>query len=719
MKFIDKVFFLIVIMQSISLITKGEDGYKLWLRYNKVTDNAKYNEYRKLTKNTIFPGSSSVIRVAREELLNGLNGMIGQNPITTDKITDGETLVIGTPKTSRLISVNLFNEALRQSGAEGYFIENAIVYGKKCLVIGANNDIGLLYGVFNFLKLLQTNRSIHNLAISDHPRIQYRILDHWDNLDRTIERGYAGSSIWNWHKLPEYIDQRYIDYARANASIGINGAVLNNVNANALSLTPEYLVKAAALANCFRPYGIKVYLSIKFSSPVEIGGLKTADPENLQVQKWWKDKADEIYHYIPDFGGFLVKANSEGQPGPQTYGRSHPEGANMLADALEPHHGIVMWRAFVYDNKVPDRAAQAYNEFKPLDGKFKSNVIVQVKNGPIDFQPREPFHPLFGAMPATPLMLEVQVTQEYLGFSTQLVYLAPLFKECLESDTYAKGKGSTVARVIDGSLDGHAVTGIAGVANIGADINWCGHPFAQANWYCFGRLAWNPYLTSESVADDWLRMTFTNDSNFILPVKKLMLNSRENAVNYMMPLGLHHIMSSSHYGPGPWVKIGKAGSTNGAFFYYHQADSPGLGFDRTRAGSNAVAQYFPEVKNKFESLEKCPDEFLLWFHHVNWDYKMRSGNTLWNELVHRYYSGADSVKQMQQQWNKMVGKIDKERFVAVKQLLSIQYQEAVWWRDACIEYFQTFSNLPLPANYSKPLHSLDYYQHLTSHYVDK
>ncbi|HMD81935.1 MAG TPA: alpha-glucuronidase, partial [Anaerolineales bacterium] len=372
------------------------------------------------------------------------------------------------------------------------------VKNKQCTIIAGNNDVGVLYGTFHLIRLLQTNEHITSLAIQSAPRIKYRILNHWDNLDRTVERGYAGFSLWDWHKLPDYIDPRYYDYARANASIGINGSVVTNVNANAQALTPLYLAKVAALADIFRPYGIRIYLTARFSAPVEIGGLKTADPLDAEVQEWWKKKIEEIYTYVPDFGGFVVKANSEGQPGPQNYQRSHADGANMLAQALAPYRGIVMWRAFVYDNNVPeDRAKQAYNEFKPLDGKFLTNVLVQVKNGPVDFQPREPFHPLFGAMPSTPLMMEFQITQEYLGYATHLVYLATLFKECLDSDTYSKGKGSFVSKVIDGSLENHKISGMAGVANIGNDRNWCGHPIAQSNWYSFARLAWDPDLSAE------------------------------------------------------------------------------------------------------------------------------------------------------------------------------------------------------------------------------
>ncbi|RYZ26740.1 MAG: alpha-glucuronidase, partial [Sphingobacteriales bacterium] len=409
----------------------------------------------------------------------------------------------------------------------GYAIVSIINRDKKITLITANTEQGLLYGSFRFLRLIQTGKGITNLKIHDAPSIDRRILNHWDNLNRTVERGYAGLSLWNWHTLPQYVDQRYTDYARANASIGINGTVLTNVNANALILSEAYLEKVKVLADLFRQYGIKVYLTARFSAPIEAGGLKTADPLNKDVQQWWQQKAAEIYRLIPDFGGFLVKANSEGQPGPQNYGRSHAEGANMLADAVKPFGGIVIWRAFVYSNEIPaDRVKQASLEFKPLDGQFRDNVMVQVKNGPLDFQPREPFHPLFGAMPKTPLVLEFQLTQEYLGQATHLVYEAPLFRECLDSDTYASGKGATVAKIIDGSVDKHPMSAIAGVTNIGNERNWTGHPFAQANWYAFGRLAWDHRLTAADIADEWIRQSFSNDQQFVSQVKTMMLHSR-------------------------------------------------------------------------------------------------------------------------------------------------------------------------------------------------
>ncbi|KAB2857159.1 MAG: alpha-glucuronidase, partial [Anaerolineae bacterium] len=484
------------------------------------------------------------------------------------------------------------------------------------------------------------HQSLDDLHVASSPRLKYRILNHWDNLDGTIERGYAGFSFWDWHKLPDYLAPRYTDYARAVASIGINGATLTNVNANALSLTPQYLTKAAALADLFRPYGIRVYLSARFSAPIEIGGLKTADPLDADVIAWWQAKAAEIYRHIPDFGGFIVKANSEGQPGPHDYHRSHSDGANLLANALAPFGGMVIWRAFVYASENPeDRTKQAYDDLVPQDGLFAPNVLLQVKNGPLDFQPREPYHPIFGAMPQTSLMLEVQMAQEYLGLATHMVYMAPLFKETLDAET------------CDGPL-ANTVLGMAGVANTGSDRNWCGHPFGAANWYTFGRLAWDYTLSSETIADEWLRMTFSNDAHFVQKATGMMLTSREAPVNYMTPLGLHHIMARSHhYGPGPWVTGGRADWTS---LYYHQADSEGIGFNRTPSGSNAVSQYCPPYREQLANLDTCPENLLLWFHHVAWRHVLKSGRTLWEELCFKYNEGVAQVRQMQADWDSLV-----------------------------------------------------------------
>jgi len=694
----------------------SEDGYRLWLRYDMVANKSLLKLYSTQIKYLIVDNNSPTLTAAKEELQKGLTDLLGKNIPVISTIKNG-TVIAANYKKSKLLKELSLSSEISNIPDDGYLIQTLHCKGNNLIVITSNSDIGVMYGAFEFLRLIQTQKSITNLKIISFPKIKLRILNHWDNLNRTVERGYAGFSIWDWHKLPDYIDTRYKDYARANASIGINGTVLTNVNANAWVLTHDYLLKVAALANVFRPYGIKVYLTARFSAPIEIGNLKTADPLNEDVKQWWKEKVKEIYSLIPDFGGFLVKANSEGQPGPQNYGRSHADGANMLAEALEPYGGVVMWRAFVYDNNIPeDRAKQAYNEFKPLDGKFKKNVLIQVKNGPIDFQPREPFHPLFGAMPNTPLMMEFQITQEYLGQGTHLVYLAPLFKECLESDTYCKGKGSTVAKVIDGSLDNHSISGIAGVSNIGTDRNWTGHLFGQANWYAFGRLAWNHELTSDEIAEEWIRQTFSNDNEVVSKIKTIMLKSREDCVNYMTPLGLHHIMGwNHHYGPAPWIKDKHRDDWTSV--YYHRADSNGIGFDRTEKGTNAVSQYYPEVAETFSSLEKCPDEYLLWFHHLPWKFKMKSGKTLWEELCYHYYKGVEGVKETINIWNSLESKIDKDEFEHVKMLLNIQLKEAIWWRNACVLYFQTFSKMPIPNELEKPDKSLEYYMNLNFPYA--
>ena len=686
----------------------NEDGYELWLRYAPIS----CDEYRTALTEIVNSASSPTLDIAQAELVSGIESLLGTGiPVTTD-ITQSGALIIGTPQSSPLIA----DIPLAQVGDEGFVIRSAIIQNKACTVIAANTDVGVLYGAFHFLRHMQTHQPIHNLDITSAPRIKYRMLNHWDNLDGTIERGYAGFSLWDWHKLPDYVAPRYRDYARANASIGINSTVLTNVNANALILTPQYLEKAAALADIFRPYGIRVFLTARFSAPTEIGGLKTADPLDPGVIAWWQAKTDEIYHFIPDFGGFVVKANSEGQPGPHDYERSHAEGANLLANALEPHGGVVIWRAFVYDNDVPiDRARQAYDDLVPQDGTFRENAFLQVKNGPIDFQPREPYHPLFGAMPQTPLMLEVQITQEYLGCATHLAYLAPMFKETLDADTYCNGPGSLVAHVVDGNLDHHAASGMAGVTNIGSDRNWCGHPFAAANWYAFGRLAWDHTLSAEEIADEWLRMTFTNDAHFVEAARAMMIESREAVVNYMTPLGLHHIMARGHhYGPGPWVEGGRADWTS---LYYHRADAEGIGFDRTPSGSDAVNHYNSPYREQMSDLNTCPENLLLWFHHVPWQHVMKSGRTLWDELCFKYNEGVEQVRQMQATWESLAGYVDAARFEHVKALLAIQEKEARWWRDACLLYFQTFSKQPIPAEYEQPAESLDYYMSLQHYFV--
>ena len=694
---------LLLAIVALSLPARAEDGYDLWLRYRPV-EAAWRSQYQPIAAALAPAGGSPTIQAATDELQRGIGGMLGSPPPIVSGAPPAGAIILGTPASSPLIAG--LKLPLGPAGPEGYVIRSLQLDGRPVTVIAANRDVGVLYGAFHFLRLMQTRQLLDRLDIASAPRLKLRILDHWDNPDRTIGRGYAGFSLWDWQKLPDYKDPRYTDYARAEASIGVNGTVLNNVGAKAENLTTPYLEKTAALADVFRPYGLKVYLSARFSSPIEIGGLKTADPLDPEVRAWWRAEADEIYRLIPDFGGFLVKANSEGQPGPQDYHRSHADGANMLADAVAPHGGIVMWRAFVYSQDKPDdRTKQAFNEFTPLDGQFRSNVLLQVKNGPLDFQPREPVHPLFGAMRKTPVMIEFQLTKEYLGFATHLAFLAPMWEEALKTDTHAQGPGSTVAR---------AVSGMAGVANTGTDRNWSGSQFDQANWYAFGRLAWDPETASRAIADDWARMTFSNDPAFVGPVADMMLSSREAVVDYMTPMGLAHLMGTGHhYGPAPWVSGGMRLDWTPA--YYHRADAQGIGFDRTATGSNALALYAPELATRYASLDDT--RFLLWFHHLPWDHRMPSGRTLWDELLNHYSRGVDEVAAMRAAWARQAPYVDKQRFDEVATFLAIQEKEARWWRDACVAYFQSVSHRPLPAGYPPPEHPLAYYEALQFPYV--
>lgn len=630
------------------LTASAENGSNLWLR-----------QEQSCQATVVCDITSPVIDVARKELASLWKG--------------GEVIL--------RISADREHYGL---GDEGYTIRSA----GNDIILESSAEKGLLYAAYHLLRLQAEGNDCKNLNISESPLNEYRILNHWDNIDGTVERGYAGKSLWKWEELPTVISPAYEKYARANASVGINGTVLNNVNASIEILSDKYLAKVKALSDIFRPYGIKVYLSVNFASPMKLGGLDTADPMDEKVAEWWKRKVHEIYSLIPDFGGFLVKANSEGQPGPCDYGRTHAQGANMLASALKPYGGIVMWRAFVYSPTDDDRAKQAYLEFKPLDGKFLDNVIVQVKNGPIDFQPREPYSPLFGSMPHTPLMVEFQITQEYLGHSNHLTYLAPMWKEFYEY------------------VSPYSIKAVAGVANIGNDVNWCGHDFAQSNWYAFGRLAWNPELSSSQIAREWLVQTFTDESEFLNPVEEMMLESREAVVDYMMPLGLHHIFAwSHHYGPEPWCEIPGA-RADWLPSYYHCADREGIGFDRTTTGSDAVSQYPDSLAAVFNSLSSCPEEFLLWFHHVSWDHKLKSGNTLWDELCYKYQTGVDKAQEFCEVWNQMSDYVDSERYQAIANRLKIQADDAVWWKDACLEYFRTFSRMKYPSGVDKPVFRL-------------
>jgi len=690
-----------------------EDGYDLWLRYRKVADPMLLASYQAALKSVVVGQPTPTLTIAEQELEHGMNGLLQVTLSRSDQVQAQGSILIGTPQSAPQIAALPLMQTLAGLGTDGYVVESTMVEGKLAIVIAGNRDVAVLYGAFALLRHLQTFGSLANLSLASAPQVQRRILDHWDNLDRTVERGYAGPALWEWDVLPGTISGRYRDYARANASIGINGAVLTNVNANAQVLTPAYLAKVKAIADELRPYGIAVYLTAYFSAPSEIGMLASADPMLPEVQAWWKAKADEIYAAIPDFGGFLVEANSEGQPGPKDYGRTHADGANLLADALAPHNGIVMWRASVYGSESStDRVRQAYDEFHPLDGQFRPNVMLQVKNGPLDFQPREPFSPLFGAMPQTPVALELQITKEYLGQDTHLAYLGPLYEEVLKAETFVAGPGSTVAKVVDGALQGQKLTAIAGVSNVGTDRNWTGSHFNQANWYVFGRLAWEPEASSQSIAEEWVKQTFSNDPNVVGPVTGMMMASRQAVVNYMTPLGLVHQMASQHhYGPGPWVSDQTPLDCNPT--YFAQADARGIGFDRTTTGSDAVSQYASPVRDTFGSRATVPDDFLLFFHHVGWSETLSSGRTLWTELTERYSAGVSAARDLGTTWAALQGKLDDERFNEVAGFLKIQADEARWWRDASLDYFGSLSGLPIPPQYEPPLHPLNFYEALT------
>ena len=683
---------LFLALVAMPAVASAEDGYALWLRYAPIENAQLRGAYRQAIAGVVVQQSPATAAIVSKELALGLDKLLGAPVPAWTTVTGDGALLVGTA-TSPLVSALGWGTELQSLGPDGFVIRQARVSGRRALVVASASDRGALYGTFHLLRLLSTGTPVARLDAREKPKHQIRMLNHWDNLDGSIERGYAGRSLWKWDELPGKVDPRLADYARANASLGLNATVLNNVNANARSLTPEYIAKAAAIADTFRPYGLKVFLSANFAAPRTIGGLQTADPLDPGVQKWWSDKASEIYKAIPDFGGFLVKANSEGQPGPQDYKRTHADGANMLADAVKPHGGIVMWRAFVYDATVdPDRINRAYKEFVPLDGKFRDNVFVQTKNGPLDFMPREPYHPVFGAMPKTPNTVELQVTQEYLGHSNHLVYLAPMWKEFFDSETFVKGPGSTVAKVADGTLQGHAHTAIAGVANTGSDRNWTGHHFAAANWYAFGRLAWNSSLTSEAIADEWIQQTWSRRPETIKAIATLMLGSREAFVNYTMPLGLHHLIGGDHYAVMP--ENDDKRRIDWSAIYYHRADEKGIGFDRTRGGSGAVDQYQKQNADRWNDPKTTPENLLLWFHHLPWNYRLNSGQTLWQGLVAHYYKGAEQAAQMQKAWASLKGSVDDERHAAVAAKLQRQTADAAAWRDKCLAYFAQFSKLP-------------------------
>ncbi len=674
----------------------AETGYKTWLRYQKVENTNLLSQYSKFCRTIFSTDDNEIIHSAINEFKAGFKGMLGITPrITSHEIADG--LIIGT-KGRLPFGINIPDDQYDSIDQEGFIIASK---GKN-IVITAKSDMGLLYGAFHLLRLMQMNEPVSNLSICENPKIKLRLLSHWDNPGRippgrpSIERVYAGESIFKWEELPE-INTRYIDYARMLASVGINGTVINNVNTAGKGLegwkllTREYLPKLKALAAVFRDYGIKLYISVNFFSPVLIAGLQNADPLNPEVQEWWKNKVAEIYSEIPDFGGFLIKADSEGQPGPITYGRNHAEGANLLANALKPYGGLLIWRAFVYgkDMKLnPDRAFQAYEIFKPLDGQFADNALVQVKNGPIDFQIREPVSPLFGAMPKSNQVLELQITQEYTGQNRHVCYLVPQWKEVFQFDTYAEGPNSTVTKIINGSLFDYQYSGVAGVANIGSDLNWTGHHLAQANFYGYGRLAWNPDLSSEQITREWIIQTFNQNKRVVSVISDILFNSWKTYENYTSPLGVGVMCggdrgSDGHFYPAPAAREA-----------YHHANTQGVGYDRTMTtGSGYTSQYAEPNRSMYEDLHTCPDELLLFFHHVPYAHVLKSGKTVIQHIYDSHNDGVEQVKYYLKQWQSLRGFIDDERFGQVSNKLKQQVGFAEEWRDSINTYFYKLSGI--------------------------
>ncbi len=695
-KQVSAITILLILVFSFNCPALAESGYKTWLRYEKIDDIILRGEYIKYCNRVIVTNESEILTSALNELKTGLDEMLGVEPqIVREKASSG--IILGTLDNIPSAISNKIISKHRLTTPEGFMILTV----DENIVITAKSDVGILYGTFHFLRLLQMEATISDMNLYDNPKIKLRILNHWDNPGKistghvSIERGYGGNSIFLWDELPKE-NFRYFDYARMLASVGINGTVINNVNTAGSGfegwklLTPEYLPKLKSLASVFRKYGVKLYISVNFFSPVLISEFSDADPFNPKVQKWWKDKVAEIYSEIPDFGGFLVKADSEGQPGPMKYGRNHADGANLLADALKPFGGILMWRAFVYGkdlNLNSDRAFQAYEIFKPLDGRFADNVLVQIKNGPIDFQVREPVSSLFGAMPKTNQILELQITQEYTGHDKHVCYLVPQWKEILDFDTYAKGKNSTVSKIVDGSLFGYKYAGIAGVSNIGDDNNWTGHHLAQANFYGFGRLAWNPDLLTEQITHEWITQTLGHNKKVISVTRDILHDSWKTYENYTSPLGVGLMCNRGgapdHFYPAPSIRVD-----------YHQATQKGVGFDRTMAtGSGYTGQYFEPVRSVYENLATCPDELLLFFHHVPYTHKLHSGKTVIQHIYDSHNEGVMQVKNYRQEWQSLKGLIDDDRFEHVANKLKQQIGYAEEWRDSINTYFSRLSKI--------------------------
>ncbi|MBE7561271.1 alpha-glucuronidase [bacterium] len=660
--------FTTVLLVVAGLAARGEDGYEAWLRYRPIDDPARLEYCRTYCREIVISSPSREWDAATRELVRGLSGLLDRRVAVLGAPTQSGAVILLVKRSD--LSLLSVDERERVRIAEGFIILSTQVEGKSVTVISAETQRGLLYGVFHFLRLVATGEPLEGLSISQQPAMPLRMINHWDNLNGVVERGYAGRSIFRWDQLP-IGDSRYTDYARMLASVGINAIAVNNVNAAVEVLRSDMLEKAAVLAEHFREYGITLYLSVNFASPMRLGGLSTADPADPAVQGWWKAKAAEIYRLIPDFGGFLVKANSEGQPGPLDYGRTHAEGANMLGRALAPHGGSVIWRAFVYNPRMADRAMESYREFAPLDGRFDANVAVQIKNGPIDFQIREPVHPLFGQLARTNTVLELQITQEYTGRSTHLVYLVPTWKEVLDFDTYTAGRGTTVSRVIAGRVFPYRICGMAGVSNVGQERNWTGHHFAAANLYGYGRLAWDPELSAESIAEEWARLTWGNDPVVVRTVVDMLLPSAAIYEKYTSPLGVGVLCNGNHYDPRPASRE-----------YFHHADGLGVGFDRTRrSGSGYTQQYHAVNTRRFDSRATCPEELLLFFHHVPYTYRLKSGKTVIQHIYDTHYEGVEEARGLLEKWLALEGRVNPQRHREVRLRLEAQIAHAEKWRE--------------------------------------
>ncbi|GAA2294323.1 glycoside hydrolase [Streptomyces kunmingensis] len=665
----------------------AEDGYELWLRYRKVEDPGQLKRYRAALSNLVRQGGGPLQKSAADELARGLSALLGTKVTPRAAAPSGPALVVGTRDSSPLIRSLVPAADLADLGEEGYVVRRVTKNGSSHVVVAAHGDRGVLYGAFHLLRLVQTCRPLEHIDLTESPAAPLRVADHWDNIDGSIERGYAGLSFFDWAELPK-LDERYTDYARALASLGINGAVINNVNTPATYLAEPFLTKLAALAGVLRRYGVTLYVTANFAAPIDLDGLATADPFDPGVRSWWSKKADEIYHRIEDFGGFLVKANSEGRPGPLDYGRTHADGANLLADALRPHGGIVMWRAFVHDTDAKwDR--QGYLDFTPLDGKFADNVVLQIKNGPIDFQVREPAHPLFGSLPHTNSMIELQVTQEYTGHSTHVCYLVPQWKEVLDFDTLKAGPGSTVAAVVTGEVHSYTHYGFAGVMNFGDSRNWTGSHLAAANTHGYGRLAWNPRLSAAELADEWTRLTFGNDQHVVTTVTTLLLGSWHTYEDYTAPLGTGYITHppdgsvTGHFDPSPTTTT-----------QFHKSDRDGIGYDRTAAtGDGYTELYAPAVRDAYESLENCPEELLLFLHHVPYTHRLDSGKTVIQHIYDTHFSGAAKVGEMREAWNGLRRRVDRRRLTDVDRQLGEQLTQAARWRDTLVAYWFELSRI--------------------------